>query len=114
MHRIRNMSGNAHLRRSRLQCDRTNLKATTKRIIKTIFMIISLCGLIYQVQIVYHRYMSGKTVISLEIGRLSEESPPAVTICYSDLFSMERAGEFHPGFVKINKSYQDLLINSSY
>ena len=74
-------------------------------------MIVSLCGFIYQVNIIYDQYMSGKTVISMEIGRLPEESPPAVTICYNDLFSMESAAKFHPGFSQINKRYQELLIN---
>ena len=76
-------------------------------------MILSLSGFIYQVQIIYDQYMLGRTVVSLEIGRLPEESPPAVTICYSDLFSMERAAKFHLGFVNVNIRYQDLLRNGT-
>ena len=93
--------------------DRKILKSIAKRFFKLITMIISLCGLIYQVQIIYVQYMSGKTVINLEIGRLSSTSPPAITICFQALFSMERAEKFDPGFKKINKIYQDLWQNNS-
>ena len=78
-------------------------------------MILSLSGLICQVQIIYCQYMSDKTLISLEIGRLPDETPPAITVCYPGLFSMERAAKFNADFTEINKIYQDFLfVNDSY
>src|SRR6201996_6105088 len=84
------------------------LKASVKKVFNTFLMILPLCGLIYQVQIIYDQYMSGKTIISLEVGRVQIESPPAITFC-TPLISMERAGLFRPGFREINEKYQELL-----
>ena len=86
-------------------------KTSAKTYFKLITMILSLCGFIYQVQIIYVQYMFGKTVIRLEIGGLSDDSPPAVTICYQKLFSMERAAQFNSGFKEINKTYWELETN---
>ena len=102
------------LRRSRLQKIRSYLNESAKTIFKIFVIILSICGLFYQVQIIYQQFMSGKTVIGLEIGRVPDETPPAVTICFPGLFSMERAAKFNPGFRKINEKYQDLLRNASY
>ena len=74
-------------------------------------MIASLCGLIYQVLIIYDQYKSGKTIISIKIGRPSFVSPPAVTICFDGLLSMERAAKFHPGFSIIGQIYENLTKN---
>src|ERR1700754_1790769 len=90
----------------------TWLKASVKKVFKTFLMILPLCGLIYQVQIIYDQYMSGKTIISLEVGRVPAETPPAITLCMP-LISMERAGLFKPGFREINEKYQELLKNQS-
>ena len=78
-----------------------------------ITLILTFCGLIYQALIIYDQYMSGKTVIKLEIGGLIEESPPAVTISYNRLYSMERAAQFEPAFKEINKTYWELKRNGS-
>ena len=97
----------------RFQEIKRNLKASVKAIFKIILTIFSICGLLYQVQIVYNQFMSGKTTISLEIGRVPDKTPPAVTICFPGLFSIERAGKFNPGFTDINEIYQQLLRNNS-
>src|ERR1700761_1422818 len=92
----------------------TWLKASVEKVFKTFLMILPLCGLIYQVQIIYDQYMSGKTIISLEVGRsrVQIETPPAITLCMP-LISMERAGLFKPGFREINEKYQELFKNQS-
>ena len=83
-----------------LQKYRTKFNANVKIIIKAIFMLLSLCGFIYQVQIIYDQYMKGKTFVSFKIGQLSEDSISSVTICYRDLFSMERASVYIPYFTQ--------------
>src|ERR1700761_3106197 len=90
----------------------TWLKASVTKVFKTFLMLLPLCGLIYQVQIIYDQYMSGKAIISLEIGRVPSESPPAITLCMP-LISLERAAQFKPGFREINEKYQELLKNKS-
>ena len=69
---------------------KNKFKTFENRIFKIITLFISLCGLIYQVQIIYERFIAGKTVINLEIGRLSNASLPAITICFTNIYSMER------------------------
>src|ERR1700761_602126 len=86
----------------------TWLKASFKKVFKTFLMILPFCGLIYQFQIIYDQYMSGKTIISLEVGRVPAETPPAITLCMP-LISMERAGLYKPEFREINEKYQELL-----
>ena len=56
--------GNIRLNHSRLQIP-SIFKSNTKPILKFIVMLVSLCGLIYQVQIIYDQYMSGKTIVIL-------------------------------------------------
>ena len=101
------------LKCSRFHQNKRNLKANAETIFKIIVTIFSICGLLYQVQIIYNQFMSGKTTISLEIGRLPDETTPAVTICFPRLFSMERAGKFKTGYREINELYQELLRNNS-
>ena len=58
--------------------------------------------------------MSGKTIINLEIGRQSNESLQAITICFDGFFSMERAAQFYPGFKEVNETYWVLQRNKSF
>ena len=89
---------------------RNKLKQVFQIIFKFIFMIVTLCGLIYQGKIIFTQYMSGKTIITLQIGKIPDDSSPAITICYFELFSMERAAKFYPdNFSKINEQYQELI-----
>ena len=71
---------NILIRRLYLQEIRSKLKASAKSIIKFIVMIMYICGLIYQVHIIYEQYMSGETIIRLEISEQIDESHPAVTM----------------------------------
>ena len=89
-----------------------NFKVFTVKIVKTILVFLLLCGFLYQAHLIYLQYMSGKTIISLEISQIPDDSPPAITIC-TELYSMERAGKFHHGFTAINELYQELLRNES-
>src|SRR5690349_14796153 len=84
--------------RSILNEDKEKIKTILKRTIKAFLMIASLCGFIYQVSIIYRQYMSGRTIISLEIGRITEKSLPAITICFDALYSMERIAKYYPEF----------------
>ena len=113
MNYIKNLANfiKGQFRVSRLKEDRAKINAIVKKNFKTFFLILSLCGLIYQVQVIYDKYISGKTSISLQISKLSEKSIPGITICFKKIFSMERAGTFHHGFKNISKNYLELLKN---
>ena len=86
---------NSQQRSYQVQKEMTKRETHCQTIFKIILSIVTFCGLIYQVQIIYKQFMTGKTVINLEIGRNSNVSLPAITICYQALFSMERAAEYN-------------------
>ena len=92
--------------------DIRKLKTIAKRILNIIIIVLSLSGLIYQVQIIYEQYMSGKTIISLQIGQIPNESPPAVTICYVELYSIERAAYYYPGLTALNRIYKKIPMDN--
>ena len=84
-----------------------------EKFIMIILLLLSLCGLIYQVQIIYVKFMSGKTIARIEINRQYNQNLPTITLCLPELFSMERAAQFEPGLIQVNEIYQDLLEISS-
>ena len=88
-------------------------KISGRTIFNIIVSIASVCGLIYQTQIIFKQLMSGKTVISVEIGRQYNQTLPAITICHPQLFSMERMAHFYPdNFTMINELYQVELVEN--
>ena len=80
-------------------------KVIAKRFFKLIALIVCLFGLICQVLITYNQFMSGKTVINLEIGGISNVSLPGITICFTGVYSMERMAQFNSSYIEINKIY---------
>ena len=80
-------------------------KVIANRFYKLITLIVCLSGLIYQALIIYNQFMSGKTVINLEIGGISNVSLPGVTICFTGVYSMERMAQFNSSYIETNKSY---------
>ena len=61
-----------------------------RNIIKYIFNIICIAGLIFQSKELLRGYLSGETVISMEIKHLDEEPIPSLTICISFGFSLHQ------------------------
>ena len=99
--------------RSKVLKSNTKLDVNWETIFTTIYFLISVFGLIYQGRIIYIQFMSGKTIVSIEIGRLYNETLPAITVCLPELFSMERSAQNIPDFTEINRLYQNLLKNKS-
>ena len=81
----------------------------SENIFKFNLLLILSCGLIYQVQIIYLQFMSGKTIVSIEIGRRHNHTLPVITICFPELYLMERMAQYDPAFIKINETYAILL-----
>ena len=88
-------------------------KMNSETMFKIILLLISSSGLIFQVQIIYHQFMSGKTIVSIEIGRRHKQTLLAITLCLPELFSMERSAKYDPAFTKINETYNRIYQNSS-
>ena len=80
-----------------------------KTFIKIIILILTGSGLFYQAGIIFHQFMSGKTVVRLEIGNNQEKIPPAIIVCYPVLYSMEKTAKYYPDFNETNKKYLELL-----
>ena len=100
--------------RSILNEDKEKMKKNVKRFFQSFFMVASLFGFIYQVSIIYDQYMSGRTIINLEIGKKTDKSMPAITICFHGLFSMERVAKYDPEFREKNKTYWDIIVSKKY
>ena len=64
--------------------------------------------LIYQITLLTKQYLSGKTVVSLYVGRLHNVALPAFTICTPNILSMEKASRMRPEFSKIYQEYEEL------
>ena len=60
------------------------------KLIDFLIKIICIGGLIFQTKELLSDYLSGKTVISLELKNLDEEPIPAITICLRYGFSMHQ------------------------
>ena len=88
---------------------RSKLKISPETIFKIFSLVVSGFGLIYQVLIIYHQFMSGKTFVNIEIGRLYNQTLSAITICYDALYSVERAAQCGPGFAEFNRTYVEHL-----
>ena len=65
---------------------------------KCIIIFVCFCGFLYQTFELFSDYMSGKTVVSLEVGRKSTEALPAITLCTKNVL----------GFLNIAKNYPEM------
>ena len=60
-------------------------------IIKLIACLICTSGLIYQSIDLLFQFMTGKTVVNMEVGHIFDDTLPAITICYPFVLSMDNA-----------------------
>ena len=72
---------------------------------KILILTVTVRGLFYQAGIIFQQFMSGKTVVRLEIGNNQEQRLPAITVCYPRLFSMERTANISENFLKTTQNY---------
>ena len=67
-------------------------KKTKKEIsINLIASLVCTSGLIYQSMDLLFQYLTGKTVVNMEVGQIFNDTLPAITICYPFVLSMENA-----------------------
>ena len=71
--------------------------------------IICLIGLFYQTTLLLEEYCRGKTIVSLYIGRIKNDSLPSVTIFLDIYLSMERAAQNLPELGQQYSEYLKLL-----
>ncbi len=75
-------------------------------ILKLSFTIICTTLLFYQTSEIIIKYLSGKTVVNLEVKRIEHDHLPGITICLPEAISMERVQKYFP---KYADSYQEYL-----
>ena len=80
-----------------------------KTLIKIICFIISVIGLGFHSKQLFGQYMSGKTVINMEIGRRYEDALPGITICYPIALSMIRTAKLNNNTMKYYEEYVKLI-----
>ena len=75
---------------------------------KFTFTFVCLTGLIYQVSLLMDDYLSGKTVVSLNVEFLGIDSLPAFTICTENFLSIEKVINFYPALKPYWLQYMDI------
>ena len=71
-----------------------NRRIKGETLIKLLILIVTGNGLFYQTLIIFNQFMSGKTVVLLEIGNNQEQKLPTFTMCFLNLYSMEGAKKY--------------------
>ena len=62
-------------------------------------------GLLYQSSQLLSQYLSGKTYASIKIGKIFNDTLPALTICSFNFFSASKLSGFNPDLDKLHEEY---------
>ena len=62
-------------------------------------------GLMYQTSQLITQFISGKTVVNLEVRRINTDSIPAITLCLPQGISMKRIAEYETNFTGLYETY---------
>ena len=71
--------------------------------------IVCLTGFLYQTFLLLDDYMSGKTVVTLNIERLRNESLPAITLCFENFASFEKLAQNDHELNELYIDYKNVL-----
>ena len=77
--------------------------------LKIICFIICSLGLAFHSSDLFSQYLSGRTVVNLEVGRSYEDTLPGITICYPIALSMERTAKLNDRTMKYYDEYDGLI-----
>ena len=67
---------------------------SARLVLENIFKLLCLVGFLYQSNVLLNDYLMGKTSISLEVRRLTQEPLPALTLCTQNWLSMRSLANF--------------------
>ena len=76
------------------------------RVLSAIFCV---SGLLYQSCQLISQYMSGKSVVNIEVKREINANLPAITICYPEIFSMEMIANFNQTYRDNYEKYKEMI-----
>src|ERR1700759_2111128 len=71
--------------------------------------LICVFGFCYQVYLILHQYMLGKTVVNIEVKRLEAQPLPAITICIPAVISISKLSNLSEFDQRLYQDYMILL-----
>ena len=85
------------------------MKIEPRIIFRVLSTILCTTGLLYQSCQLLSQYMSGKSVVNIEVKREVDSNLPAITICYPQMISMELAANYSNLYRHYYKKYKELI-----
>jgi hypothetical protein len=76
-------------------------------IVKLSFQLVCICGLIYQTSLLLRQYMSGNTVVNLNVNRIYKDITPAITLCFPMGISMKKLSQINNRSMALYQEYID-------
>ena len=83
-----------------------------KKLLAFLSIIFCNIGLLYQTYILVRDYFEGHTVVNIKIGRVYNETLPAISICYQQLLSFEKVARLNDEWQRIFDEYM-IFVNKS-
>ena len=78
-------------------------------IYKLVSFLLCLSGLLYQWSQLFSQYLSGKTVVNVEVKREVYENLPAFTFCFPHILSLEAIAEFDDESKRNYEEYSKII-----
>lgn len=88
-------------------------KERFKFFVKCLVVTACVCGLLFQLYMLFRQYYSGRTVVNVQIEITKFNKIPAFTVCYPHLISMDSAAQKHKQLLPLFDRYKSLEFNSS-
>ena len=82
---------------------------TLEKMFELFLNLFCLIGLIYQSYILLNEYISGKTVVSIRVGRLKTETLPALTVCFQVFYDVKKMVNGRDDFAGKYSKYKNLV-----
>ena len=81
-------------------------------IVNLVLILFCISGFVYQVYLIFNKYMLGKTVVNLEVKLLNNQPLPAITICIPYVLSISNLPKLKNFNPKFYQDYIDLVKES--
>ena len=85
------------------------MKIKPRIIFRVLSTILCTTGLLYQSCQLLSQYMSGKSVVNIEVKREVLSNLPAITICYPEMVSMESAANYSDLYRHYYEKYKEVI-----
>ena len=82
------------------------MKKNFNKIFKYLSGLFCVLGLFYHSTELLVEYLQGKTIVSIDVYRKTNQTLPAITICYPFLISIEKISKINENYNKFFQDYQ--------